>query len=264
IGIFDSGVGGLTVANAILNRLPNERIVYFGDTAHLPYGEKSPSALRAYSEQITEFLLDQDCKMIVVACNSAWSAAQTSLANEFADQVPIINVVDPVVNYVGERGYKKVGLIATRATVTNGIFSDKLRKITSGLKLISKATPLLVHVIEEGYVDDPMGKAVIQQHFQDQPFGDIEAFVLACTHFPVIKKQIGNYFPDSVEIIDASILVADQVAATLKQCHLLSPSKSDKDQYFVSDYTDVFLMTARSFYKHEIEVQLMNLWEAKD
>lgn len=264
IGIFDSGVGGLTVANAILNRLPDERIIYFGDTAHLPYGEKSPSALRAYSEQITEFLLDQDCKMVVVACNSAWSAAQSSLINEFADQVPIINVVDPVVNYVGQADYKNVGLIATRATITNGIFSDKLRRITSGLRLISKATPLLVHIIEEGYTDDPMGKAVIKQHFQNHNFGDIDALILACTHFPVIKDQIAAYFPEDMKIVDASELVADQVASALKELNILSDQKIGKDRYFVSDYTDVFLYTARSFYEHDIEIELMDLWEAKD
>lgn len=141
IGIFDSGIGGLTVANAIVQFLPGEEIIYFGDTAHLPYGDKSADAIRYYSLRISKFLLEQQCKMIVVACNSASSAAYHVLVDFFKGQTLFVNVVDPLVEEVARKRYRKVGIIATKATVQSGMYERQLRALQPDLEIASLATP---------------------------------------------------------------------------------------------------------------------------
>ncbi|HAX94706.1 MAG TPA: glutamate racemase, partial [Bacteroidales bacterium] len=148
IGIFDSGVGGLTVANAIKQILPGESLVYFGDTAHLPYGDKSAEAIRYYSGKITEFLLDHNAKAILVACNSASASAFDTLKKEFQDRAPMIDVIDPVVDYLATRNFRKVGVIGTKRTISSGTYDAKIRERIPGTRLVSMATPLLVPMIE--------------------------------------------------------------------------------------------------------------------
>ena len=161
IGIFDSGIGGLTVARAINDLLPNESILYFGDTEHLPYGEKSPELIRRYSSRIAEHLVSSGCKAIVVACNSASSNALDAVVHAAGPDVPVIDMVTPVVRSISaEAGCEHVGLIGTRATISSGLYRDTMKQLNPKTKLVSRATPLLASAIEEGFFNDSIPLAV--------------------------------------------------------------------------------------------------------
>ncbi|MCB0681391.1 MAG: glutamate racemase, partial [Saprospiraceae bacterium] len=190
IGIFDSGIGGLTVAHALAQQLPNEELIYFGDTAHMPYGERSADAIRYYSLRIVKFLLDKNCKMIVIACNSASTAAYQVLLDFFHEQALFVNVVDPLVERVAGEQFHKVGIIATKVTIRSGIYEQQLRSLQPDLRIHALATPLLAPMIEEGYIHNNLSQAVISQYLSDPGFGDIDALLLACTHYPLIRSDI--------------------------------------------------------------------------
>jgi glutamate racemase len=147
VGVFDSGVGGLTVAHAIRQALPGERIIYFGDTAHLPYGDKSEEAIRSYSRRITDFLIGYDAKLVLIACNSASASAYESLLAEYGDRVLILDVINPVVEYVSSQNYERVGVIGTKRTISSGTYEKKLREGAPSTSVVSLATPLLVPMI---------------------------------------------------------------------------------------------------------------------
>ena len=181
IGIFDSGVGGLTVAHAIKQLLPGESIIYFGDTAHLPYGDKSADAIKSYSRRITEFLLEHQAKVILVACNSASASAYDSLKEEFGRRTVILDVIDPVVDYLSSKHYKKLGVIGTKRTISSGMYDQKLKERSPVTSVVSLATPLLVPMIEEGFIFDDISNAIIRTYLSDESLSGIEALVLGCT-----------------------------------------------------------------------------------
>ena len=194
IGIFDSGIGGLTVAGAIHRLLPDEQLIYFGDTAHLPYGDKSPEAIKSYSLNIGRFLLSQKCKMIVIACNTASSHAYQALVDDIGNYVRVVNVIDPVIEIlVKENRHHNVGVIGTKATIQSGIYASKLAAIDPSMKVFSMATPLLAPMIEEGYFDNNISHTVIHEYLSSPKLKDIDSLVLACTHYPLIKKEIDDY-----------------------------------------------------------------------
>jgi glutamate racemase len=154
IGIFDSGVGGLTVAHAIKQILPGESLIYFGDTAHLPYGDKSAESIMYYSQRITEFLLEHNSKVVLIACNSASASAFDSLKKQFLGKTLLIDVIDPVVGYMATKSYKKIGVIGTKRTISSGTYEKKIKHNSPDTEVISMATPLLVPMIEEGFIFD--------------------------------------------------------------------------------------------------------------
>ncbi len=260
IGVFDSGIGGLTVANAIIRHLPEEEIIYFGDTIHLPYGDKSADAIRYYSLKIVKFLLERNCKMIVIACNSASSAAYNVLLEFFKDQALFVNVVDPLVKAVAKNQYKHVGVIATKATIQSGVYKSKLRKAQPGIKVSSMATPLLVPIIEEGYFNDNISLAIIEKYLSDKMFDGIEALLLACTHYPLIRKDIENFFSGKVKVYDSTNVVAEEVRNKLSEHDLLNDRKRKAHHFFVSDYTKSFAATTKIFYKEKIRLELCSIW----
>jgi len=255
IGIFDSGVGGLTVANAVVHLLPKEEIIYFGDTAHLPYGDKSPETIQRYSERITQFLIDKGCKIIVVACNSASATAYDFLQNKFGDQVAIINVIDPLVEKVAEKGFGEIGVIATKATVATNIYKDKLAKMSPRTKVNSMATPLLVPMIEEDFFENRISHAIIKHYINREEFDDIEAMLLCCTHYPLIRKEIETLFHKEIEVYDNSDVVAQKVKTYLEEHHLLNDMKESEHQFYVSDYTESFEKTTRLFYGELVSLE---------
>ncbi len=260
IGVFDSGIGGLTVANAILKHLPKEEIIYFGDTFHLPYGDKSADAIRYYSLKIVKFLLEKNCKMIVIACNSASSAAYEVLLDFFKGQALFVNVVDPLVEAVTQKQYKHVGVIATKATIRSGIYESKLQNAQPGLKVNSMATPLLVPIIEEGYFNDNISEAVIERYLSHKSFKGIEALLLACTHYPLIRKNIENYFLGKVKVFDSTDVVAEVVREKLFKNDLLNNQKRNAHHFYVSDYTKSFEETTRIFYQEKIQLEHCSIW----
>lgn len=260
IGVFDSGIGGLTVANAIVSKLPNEEIIYFGDTAHLPYGDKSADAIRYYCLRISKFLLDQGCKMIVVACNSASSAGYDVLLEFFRNQALFVNVVDPLVSAVAQRGFQKVGVIATKATVQSGIYHKQLHRVSPALSVESLATPLLAPMIEEGFVHNLASKAILDTYLAHPGFADIQALLLACTHYPLIRPEIEDHFQHKIEVFDSTKVVADEVASKLAQNDLLNLEKRRPHRFYVSDYTQSFEETTRLFYGEAIHLEQYQIW----
>jgi glutamate racemase len=260
IGIFDSGIGGLTVANAIQKHLPNEHLIYFGDTAHLPYGDKSADAIRFYSLKISKFLLDQNCKMIVIACNSASSAAYNTLLDFFEGKTLFVNVVDPLVEAVTDRAYDNIGVIATKATIRSNIYRDKIKHKLQKANVQSMPTPLLAPMIEEGFYKGNISHSVIDTYLGRSEFKDIDALLLACTHYPLIKMEIEAYLDHKVDVLDSTDVVADAVSRLLMREDLLSPKRTKKNVFYVSDYTQSFEDTAKVFYGEEIELETANIW----
>ena len=254
IGIFDSGIGGLTIANAIRNRLPSESLIYYGDTAHLPYGEKSADAIRYYALRISKFLLDKNCKIIVIACNSASSAAYDILIDFFEGKVLFVNVVDPMIDAVSNKAYQKIGVIATKATINTGIYRRKIKHVNQRQKVIELATPLLAPMIEEGFHHELISQTVIENYLQTPELKDIDALLLACTHYPLIKDQIDKYFDHTVDVFDATSLVAEEVYQKLAGEKLLTNLQPPQHQFFVSDYTDSFEKTTKLFYRNQVKL----------
>lgn len=260
IGIFDSGVGGLTVAHAIKQLLPQESIIYFGDTAHLPYGDKSAESIKYYSQHITRFLLEHDSKVVLVACNSASASAFESLKKEFSNKTILFDVIDPVVEYVSTRKFNKIGVIGTKRTISSNTYQRKIKSVSPETTLISMATPLLVPMIEEGFIFDDISNAILRAYLSDASFSGIQALILGCTHYPIIKNQISKIFNFNIEIIDSARIVSVILRDTLEKNNLLNDSGKVKDRFFISDYTPYFEKIARMFFEGEINLKKADIW----
>jgi glutamate racemase len=260
IGIFDSGVGGLTVAHAIKQILPGESIIYFGDTAHLPYGDKSAESIRYYSRRITEFLLDHDSKVVLVACNSASASAFDTLKKEFREKTILFDVIDPVVDYICTRNFNKIGVIGTKRTISSGTYAQKIREKSFTTEVVSLATPLLVPMIEEGFIFDDISNAIIRAYLSSESLSGIQALILGCTHYPIIKNQISKIFDFNIEVVDSSRIVSMILRETLEKKGLLNDSGKVKDMFFVSDFTTYFEKIARMFFEGEINLNKADIW----
>ena len=196
IGIFDSGIGGLTVAHAIKEALPNESIIYFGDTQHLPYGEKSEKLITEFSLKITEFLIKKKCKVIVIACNSASSIAYKNVKN-LARNIPVFNVIDPVTNMIsGDPKCVNIGVIGTKATITSNIYSKKILERDPEKNIYSLSTPLLAPMIEENFIKDEIREGIIENYLSNSILKDIDSLILGCTHYPLILNEISSFYND--------------------------------------------------------------------
>lgn len=263
IGIFDSGIGGLTVANAVRHVLPNEQLIYFGDTAHLPYGDKSTASIQAYSIKICNLLLEKNCKVILIACNSASAAAYDLVKAYVGSKALVVNVIEPIVAYVGKHhAYQKVGLIGTKQTVFSNVYEKKIEGLQQGIHLSSLATPLLAPMIEEGFFNNSISEHVIAEYLKDKSLQDIQALILACTHYPLIKKQIDAYFHHQLDVIDSSIEVAQYLKEKMAEAGLLNEEKGKKSHhFFVSDYTESFKEATTIFFEEEVNLERYPLWE---
>ncbi len=260
IGIFDSGIGGLTVAHAITQLLPHESIIYFGDTAHLPYGDKSEAAIQAYSIKITDVLLKKGCKVIVIACNSASSAAYELLKEYVNNQVHLINVIDPMVAWVTTHlAGKKIGLIGTKRTVQSNIYTKKIDEKNAGITLSSLATPLLAPMIEEGFFKNKISHDLIDEYLSNPILKDIEALILACTHYPLIKEEIENFYSKTIPVLDSSEMVAQALQNHLSVNQLLN-NTSPQHSFFVSDYTHSFEMSTQLLFRQKVTLEKYPLW----
>lgn len=260
IGVFDSGIGGLTVANAIKKHLPKEQIIYFGDTAHLPYGDKSADAIRYYSLRISKFLIEQRCKLIVIACHSASSAAYKVLVDFYKNRTIFVNVIDPLVEEVNRQSFKKVGVIATKATTHSNIYPDRLKQANPNLSVASLAAPLLVPMIEEGFFDGNISDEVISYYLNQDPLNEIDALLLACTHYPLIREQILAYYKHKVAVLDATDIIAKAVEARLESVNLLANSQEKEDAFYVSDFTKSFENTTKVFYDKPVSLNELSIW----
>ncbi|MFD1469866.1 glutamate racemase [Hymenobacter caeli] len=264
IGLFDSGIGGLTVARAVARRLPHERLVYFGDTAHLPYGDKSTAAIQAYAVKICDLLLRQHCKLIMIACNSASAAAYELVREYVGSKARVLNVIDPIVAHVGQRyAGRTVGLIGTKQTVNSNAYKKKIDALDAGVDLRSLATPLLVPMIEEGFFQNKISDDIIASYLGHPALAGIDALVLACTHYPLIKTQLERHYAGRVDVLDASDVVAADAAAYLAAQGLLAPAPgtAPAHHFYVSDFTPSFEESTRLFFGQEVRLEHYPLWE---
>jgi glutamate racemase len=262
IGIFDSGIGGLTVAHAVSTLLPDENIIYFGDTAHLPYGDKSSSAIQAYSIKICNVLLQQKCKVILIACNSATAAAYELVREYVGSKAKVMNVIDPVIDYLSAiYAEKTIGLIGTKQTVNSNIYKKKLDNLGIGITLKSLATPLLAPMIEEGFFNNNISESIIQEYLIHGELDNIEALILGCTHYPLIKKQIENYYQGKVTVVDTSNIVAIALAEYLSNNQMFTTVDAHIKHFYVSDYTNSFETSTKIFFGEQIHLEHYPLWD---
>jgi glutamate racemase len=256
IGIFDSGIGGLTTVRAIMNVLPGYDIVYFGDTARTPYGSKSRETVINYALQDTEFLLQKGANIIVAACNTASSVATETLKTHFG--LPIFEVISPAVSKAMESSrHQRIGIIATRATIRSGIYEQKIREQNPAARVYSAATPLLVPLVEEGWIKKPETRMIIKKYLIPLKTRQIDTLILGCTHYPLLESIIQQKIGKRVKVINSSTVVAENLKHYLQQHPEVDEGlqKNGHAAYFVSDITDQFEQTARSIIKRRISLQ---------
>jgi glutamate racemase len=263
IGIFDSGIGGLTVAAAIHRLMPNESLIYFGDTAHFPYGDKSPSRIEAYGLGIADYLLSQGCKMIVIACNTASAHAFKAVTKHVGNKAIVVNVIDPASQVVANRYPNgRVGVIATRGTIQSGIYPRKIKKISPNTEVTSLATPLLAPMIEEGFFNNRISRTVIHSYLEKKSLQNIQAIILGCTHYPLIHKEIEDYYQGKVDVVDSAEMVAISVKDALNNKHLLSTNNENGElRFLVSDFTESFETSAAYFFPEKVQLEECDIWK---
>ncbi len=256
IGIFDSGIGGMTVARAVERLLPNVPLLYFGDTARTPYGDKSPDTIINYSINNTEFLLEKGATIIVIACNSASSVATKTLRKQF--DVPIVEVIQPAVaKAVAETKKGKIGIIGTRATIKSGIYKTCITTLNPDLKVFSQSCPLLVPLVEEGWIAKRETKMILRRYLHPLKNQQIDTLILGCTHYPLLKNLIQARIGKRVTIIDSSIEAANslqkQLLATPNFTYT-SSADAAKRTYFVSDLTSATTRIAEKIFGRTMEI----------
>jgi glutamate racemase len=240
IGIFDSGLGGLTVVRAVRRRLPAERIVYFGDTARVPYGIKSAATVTRFAAEACGLLLRHEPKFLVAACNTASAAALPALADRF--DVPLCGVIEPGAEAaVAAAAGRPIGVIATEATVASDAYGRAIRRLAPGAAVVQQACPLLVPIVEEGRTaDDPIVRAVLAEYLAPLAAAGVGTVVLGCTHYPLVARGIAAALGPGVALVDSAEAVAEQVARRLEADGLLAPGGEGRMQFFVSDHPDRF------------------------
>lgn len=257
IGIFDSGVGGLTVAKEIKRLLPHEDLIYFGDTKHLPYGEKSKEAIIGYVVKITEFLLEKNCKAIVIACNTATANALKEVLELVNFKVPVIDVINPVAEKVAFELHNNVGVIATKATVNSALYRKSIRKHNKFILVDELATPLLVPAIEEGLKNHAITNSIIYHYLSNKKLKNIETLILGCTHYPLLLEEIKHFYGNRVRVIDSPNIVAAELKVVLEQNHLLHENNSTPQYHFyLSDLTKNFEKISKKFFGRTIQLEL--------
>ena len=256
IGVFDSGIGGLTVTREIMRQMPNEKIIYFGDTARVPYGSKSRETVLKYSEQIVRFLLQQEVKAIVIACNTASAYALPELEKQCP--VPIIGVIDPGSRAaVRETRGSGIGVIGTEATVSSGTYADAIHQLAPKAKVLSRACPLFVPLVEEGLWEDPVTEEIARRYLLELMDEGIDTLILGCTHYPLIRDTIGKVVGPEVHLVNPAYETAMELKKLLENSGLLAavhPTLGEENQYsfYVSDMAAKFKSFANSIIKYGI------------
>lgn len=264
VGVFDSGVGGLTVAREIMRQLPNENLVYFGDTARVPYGSKSRDNIIRYSRQIIHFLKTKGVKAIVIACNTA-SALALDVVREESD-IPIIGVVEP-----GARAAlqitqtKKIGVIGTEATVQSAMYGKIIKGLDPTVSVIGKACPLFVPLVEEGFAKHKVTEEIIDYYLASMKESDIDSLILGCTHYPLLRSRIRAYLGDKIQLVNPAYETAMDLKYILKKSGMENAGKEGEHatySFYVSDAADKFKQFANSILPYDIETtQQINIEE---
>jgi len=263
IGIFDSGVGGLTVLKEVVKALPQEDTIYLGDTARVPYGTKSPETVTRYSLQVTSFLVERDIKLLVVACNTASAVSLDALKNHFS--IPIIGVIEPGARRaVSVTRSGKVGVIGTTATIQSSAYTKAIKKIDRGIEVVTRACPLFVPLAEEGWVDNEVARLTARNYLQGLKDEGVDTLVLGCTHYPLLKGIIAEVMGDGVELVDSAEETARTVAETLGAGDILRPSsEKGNHHFFVTDVPAGFIRVGNRFLGGRLgDVYQVNLEDA--
>ena len=257
VGVFDSGIGGLTVAREIMRNLPSEKIVYFGDTARVPYGSKSKETIVRYSRQIIHFLKEQQVKAIVIACNTASAYALETIKKEL--DIPIIGVVEPGARVACETTVNdRIGVIGTEATVHSGIYTSFIRRQKPDVQVVSKACPLFVPLVEEGWLKDPITMEVARRYLEELLQYDIDTLILGCTHYPLLRSTVQKIVGDKVNLVNPAYETARDLKKLLERENLSNPdTETDPSEmshrFYVSDAADKFNKFANSILPYDID-----------
>lgn len=253
IGIFDSGVGGLTVLSEIRKQLPNENLIYLGDTKNFPYGSKSKEQIIEFAIQNTEKLINLGAKIIVIACGTATSQAIEALKEKF--NVPIMGIIEPTVEYVKSENIHRIGVIATEGTIRSGAWEKHLKTQIENIDVINKACPMLATIAEEGRATSEEGRRVIKEYMEPFKKNKIDKIILGCTHYPIyeglIRKELGYH----VELINTGVTVSKKLAEYLKNNNLLNTGEHNEDLIFLTKPENEFKMIAKNLLNFDIKIR---------
>lgn len=255
IGVFDSGLGGLTVVKAISSLLPMESIIYYGDLAHLPYGSKGQSTVRKLSLDCADFLNKKGIKLLVVACNTASSIALKDI--QAILDIPVIGVVEPGAeeSIVVSQG-KRIGVIGTTRTIVSNSYFNKINDLSPECRVFQSATPLLVPLIEEGWIGHPAFYLILNDYLKFFDDKEIDTLVLGCTHYPLIKEAIKSIRPQ-IQVVDSAQSTANQVKKVLEKTNTLTENKKPEYQFFASDISETFIDLSKKVMGRSIEIKLV-------
>jgi len=252
IGVFDSGIGGLTVVSALKKTLPSETILYLGDTARVPYGNKSTEKIREYSEEITRWLIQKECKMVVVACNTASAHAIGSLKSKF--EIPIVGVIEPGVEAaVSATRNLRIGVLGTYGTIKSDEYGKNLRALNENIKVISQACPLFVPLAEEGWVNGEIPEIITKTYLQNIIKSDVDTLILGCTHYPLFKNTINKVMGENITLVDSGETTASVVKSVINGLMIdTKKNVSGNIQCYVTDSVEQFKSLAEKFFKSPI------------
>ena len=253
IGIFDSGVGGLTVLSEIKKQLPNENIVYLGDTKNFPYGSKTKDEIIKFAIKNTEKLIELGAKIIVIACGTATSQAIDVLQTKF--NVPIMGIIEPTVQYVKNQNINRVGVIATEGTIRSGAWEKSLKRRIQNIEVVNKACPMLATIAEEGRATSQEGRAVIKEYMEPFKKNKIDKIILGCTHYPIYQELIREELGYPVELINTGITVSKELYKFLKENNLLNTEEKQADFIFLTKPEEEFKKIAKNLLNFDIKIR---------
>jgi glutamate racemase len=252
IGVFDSGIGGLTVLKELVAVLPREHFIYLGDTARLPYGTKSNEVIIKYSRENTEFLLAKGIKMLVIACNTSSAVALDRIAAETA--VPVIGVIEPGARAAAKASRSgKIGVIGTEATIASGAYTRAIHNYRPQAEIYTRACPLLVPLVEEGFLDNEIAEKTVSYYLESLKASGIDTLLLGCTHYPLLRDLFQRVMGSAVKIVDSATATADVVSERLKALDLRGRSAHGSQSFFVTESPDRFVRVGRRFFGPEVE-----------
>ena len=253
IGIFDSGVGGLTVLAEIKKNLPNENLIYLGDTKNFPYGNKTKEEIIEFAIQNTRKLIDLGSKVIVIACGTATSQAIETLKEKF--DIPIIGIIEPTVKFVKKEKVNRIGVIATEGTIRSGAWERRLKQEIQNIEVINKACPMLATIAEEGRAKSEEGRAVIKEYMEPFKKNKIDKIILGCTHYPIYKELIKEELGYPVELINTGITVSNELKMFLEENNLLNNQKNGDEIIYLTKPENEFYIIAKNLLNFDIKIR---------
>ena len=253
IGVFDSGVGGLTVLAEIRKNLPNENIIYLGDTKNFPYGSRSKEEIIEFATQNVETLIKKQVKVIVIACGTATSQALDILKEKF--NIPIIGIIEPTIEYIEKQKYQEVGVIATEGTIRSGAWEQKLKEKMPEIKVTNKACPMLATIAEEGKARSVEGRAAIKEYMKPFKEKHVNKIILGCTHYPIYEKIIREELKYEVELINTGVTVSKYLQKYLKERNLENEEKNRTEEIYLTKPEKEFEKIAKNILNENLDIQ---------